>query len=53
MPSTNTSGKNTATLVSVDAVTAIATAAVPLLAASAAPSPASRRLKMLSSTTIE
>ncbi len=52
-PCTNTSGKNTATVVSVDATTAMATMDEPFAAASMGLSPASRRWKMLSSTTIE
>ena len=45
-------GKNTATVVSVDAVTAIATVFVPRDAASIGESPASRRWKIDSSTTM-
>ena len=53
MPCTNTSGRNTAMVVSVDATTAMLTSRVPSMAASSTPSPRSRALAMLSSTTIE
>ena len=53
MPSTNTSGRNTAITVRVDATTAMPTSRVPAMAASMMPSPRSRALAMLSSTTIE
>ena len=52
-PCTNTSGKNTATVVSVDATTAMLTSRVPVMAACSTPSPRSRALAMLSSTTME
>ena len=52
-PSTNTSGKNTATVVSVEATTAMLTSRVPAMAACNMPSPRSLALAMLSSTTIE
>ena len=52
-PSTNTSGRNTATVVSVDATTAMLTSCVPAMAACSTPSPRSRAFAMLSSTTIE
>ncbi|MNV28640.1 hypothetical protein D3C71_1198400 [compost metagenome] len=53
MPSTNTSGRNTAMVVSVDATTAMNTSRVPLIAASSTPMPRSRALAMDSSTTME
>src|SRR5690554_2951624 len=53
IPSTNTSGRNTAMMVSVEATTAIATSRVPSIADATIPSPRSRALAMLSSTTIE
>ncbi|KAG1535769.1 hypothetical protein G6F50_015225 [Rhizopus delemar] len=53
MPSTNTSGRNTAMVVSVEATTAMLTSRVPAMAACRMPRPRSRALAMLSSTTIE
>ena len=53
MPSTNTIGKNTATVVSVEAITAPLTSRVPRTAAVTMSSPSSRQRKMDSSTTIE
>ena len=53
MPLTNTIGKNTATEVSVEAVTAVATSAVPSRAASMVDSPASLRRAMASRMTTE
>ena len=53
MPSTNTSGRNTAIVVSVEATTAMLTSRVPAMAASSMPSPRSRALAIDSSTTIE
>ncbi len=53
MPSTNTMGKNTATVVRVEATTALDTSRVPRSAASLIPSPSTRQRKMLSSTTME
>ena len=52
-PSTNTSGRNTATAVRVEAATAIATVRAPWRAASRAGRPSSRFRNTLSSTTIE
>ncbi len=52
-PCTNTSGKNTATVVSVDAITAIETSRAPFIAASTMLMPCSRMRAMFSSTTIE
>ena len=52
-PCTNTSGKNTATVVRVDAITAIETSRAPLTAACRIVAPASRMRAMFSSTTIE
>ncbi len=53
MPCTNTSGRNTAIVVIVDATTAMLTSRVPVIAACRMPRPRSRALAMLSSTTIE
>ena len=53
MPSTNTSGRNTAIVVRVEATTAMNTSRVPLIAASRMPMPRSRALAIDSSTTIE
>ena len=53
MPLTNTIGKNTATEVSVEAVTAMATSRVPSRAASSADSPASRLRAIASRITTE
>src|SRR5690606_7722515 len=53
MPSTNTRGRNTATVVRVEATTAMNTSRVPVIAASSTPRPRSRALAMDSSTTIE
>ena len=53
MPCTNTSGRNTAMVVNVEATTAMLTSRVPAMAASMMPRPRSRALAMLSSTTIE
>ena len=52
-PCTNTSGKNTATVVSVDATTAMLTSFAPAMEEARMPSPFSRCLAMLSSTTME
>ena len=52
MPSMKTIGKNTATVVSVEATTAPPTSRVPRTAASRTPSPSSRHRTMDSSTTI-
>ncbi|MCW0450703.1 hypothetical protein NB706_003537 [Xanthomonas sacchari] len=52
-PSTNTSGRNTAIVVRVEATTAMPTSRVPTIAASSTLRPRSRALAMLSSTTIE
>ena len=53
MPCTNTSGRNTAIVVSVDATTAMLTSRVPAIAASRMPRPRSRALAIDSSTTME
>ena len=53
MPCTNTSGRNTAIVVKVDATTAMLTSRVPVMAASRMPSPRSRAFAIDSSTTIE
>ena len=53
MPCTNTSGRNTAIVVRVDAVTAMPTSDAPATAACTTPMPASRLRAMFSSTTIE
>ena len=52
MPSTKTIGKNTATVVSVEATTAPPTSRVPRIAAARASSPSSRHRTIDSSTTI-
>jgi len=52
-PSTKTSGRNTATVVSVDAVTAMLTSFVPRYTASASSSPDRLCRSMASSTTME
>ncbi len=52
-PSTNTSGRNTAIVLRVEATTAMLTSRVPAMAASRMLRPRSRALAMLSSTTIE
>ena len=53
MPCTNTSGRNTAMVVRVDATTAMLTSRVPTIADSSIPSPRSRALAIDSSTTME
>ena len=53
MPSTNTSGRNTAIVVRVEATTAIDTSRVPSMVDSSTPRPRSRALAIDSSTTIE